>query len=293
MADEPTERGAPEPGGEAGELPAWNRARVKRKKKGAGDDAFQAGARQAGRYARRKAPLVIGLFALLAAAVAGGIWVVQSRQEARAEATRILAGAVAVEARGEVGDPDALWGKDRPPPVPIAKTPEALDEQVERALAELEKTAPESPANLDAALVRGARALRKGDPSAAARQFQRFLDEAPSDHPLRFLALEGLGIAKEAAGDLDGALAVFDELAGTKGSFYRDQALAHKGRVLESLGRTKEAIEVYRTYATEFPLSEPSLALEFVQARLAELDPDFVAPGGETTGSPARDEGGS
>ncbi len=286
MADEPTE---PEGGSEGGagpaadggapmDLPKWNRARVKRKVKGADADAFQDGARRAGRFARRRAPLVLAAIVAVGAAVGGTVYALEARKETRARATRVLAEAVAYEARGQVGDPEALWGRDRPPPVPIAATEEELDQKVREALEALEAEYPDSPANLDGELVRGARALREGDAKAAIDHFQTFLDRADADHPLRFLALEGLGIAREAAGDLEGALEAFRTLAGTKGTFYRDQALAHQGRVLEALGRTEEAIEVYRTYATEYPLSEPSLALEFVQARLSELDPDFVAP---------------
>lgn len=286
MADEPTEAGSNSdphpsgspPAGEPMDLPKWNRARVKRKVKGAESDAFQDGARRAGRLARRRAPWVIGGIVLVAGAVGGTIYALHARTEARAEATRVLAEAAAYEARGQVGDPETLWGKDRPPPVPIAETPEELDRRVESALETLGREYAGSPADVDGHLVRGARALRAGDPQAAIRHFQAFLDTADRDHPLRFLALEGLGVAKEAAGDLEGALEAFDALAGAPGSFYRDQALAHKGRVLEALGRTEEAIEVYKTYATEYPFSETSLALEFVRERLAELAPDFVPP---------------
>ncbi len=283
MADDDKDREGkdPSPAPDAGpaeprDLPKWNRAKVKRKVAGSEQDAFQGGVRSVGRVARRRAPMVVLAVALAAAAVGGGVWWWKSRAESRAEATRLLAEAAAVEARGRVGDVKLLWGLDRPPPTPIAATQEELDGRVDKALAELAERAPNSGANLDAQLIRGARALRAEDGAGAKAAYEAFLAEADGDHPLRFQALEGLGLAQEATGDLEAALATYRELAGEKGAFYRDQALAHQGRVLEALGRKDEAVEVYRAYLAEFPLSDPSLARDFVRDRMIELDPESI-----------------
>src|SRR5690606_34903926 len=85
------------------DLPKWNRARVKRKQPGAeAEDAFQGAVRRAGRTTVQRAPLVLAGIAVVAAAIAGGVWLRRSRREDQAEATRRLADAVAYQARGEV-----------------------------------------------------------------------------------------------------------------------------------------------------------------------------------------------
>ena len=88
--------------------------------------------------------------------------------------------------------------------------------------------------------------------------------------------MEGRGVALENLGELDAALVAYEELAGRKGSFYRDMALWHQGRVLEALDRREDAIAVYRTYVTEFPAEVSSIAREEVRERLEQLDPEAL-----------------
>jgi tetratricopeptide (TPR) repeat protein len=268
--------------GSAGEqrmdLPRWDRARKKRKAPASKEqDAFVGSVRRAGRIARMRAPLVIGGAVVLAGVIAGVVWYQRARTEAAARATRLLANAVAYESRARIGDAEgSLAERERPLPNPVVPDEATRNAKTKRYLRSLEERAPDSAAALSAGLVRGARANRAGDHETAAREYRAFLEEADADHPLRFLAREGLALALEAQGDVDGALAALDDLADGKAAFYRDQALWQRGRILEAAGRVDEAKTVYRQYAEEYPLEDSSIAREQVRERLLELEPSLV-----------------
>ncbi len=277
--DEPKADG-PDPAAERIDLPKWNRARVKRVQPEAATaeapDAFQHGVREAGRTAVRRGPLVIGALVLVAGAIGGGIWWTRANAEQAALGTRLLAQPAAWRSRGRIMDVDRVM-KDRlrPPPIPIARDQAELDANVDAAMATLAASDHERAATLGL-LVEGATKTERGDFAAAQASYESFLAKVGDGHELSFLAQEGLALAREAQGDTDGALADLDKLAGAVGDFYRDQALWHKARLLEHAGRGDEALEVYRTYATEYPLDKVSLAREQVRDRLAELDPSRV-----------------
>lgn len=279
MSDEQSKPGPQTAPGERMELPSLNRGRTK-KRGGAGptEDAFQVGVKQVGQKAARRAPLVaIGLVLGIGAIVASVVLYARS-QESSAEATRLLTTAVTYEARAEVGDPDLLLGKsDRPPPAPVVKDEAARAAAVDQALAELSAQAKGSEAEVAAEVMVAARRMQEGKFAEAETTYRGFLDTVSAGHPLRWAAREGLGFAREAQGDLDGALAEFKTLAGEKGVFYRDMGLWHQGRVLERQNKTDEALAIYRQYIAEFPLGVPSIAQSEVRKRLAELDPSAVA----------------
>ncbi len=264
------------------DLPKWNRARVKRKQPGAeAEDAFQGAVRRAGRTTVQRAPLVLAGIAVVAAAIAGGVWLRRSMREDQAEATRRLADAVAYQARGEVVPTEILAEveqKKRRLPFPAAPDEATLESKVEQELAALAEAAPDSEANLLADLVRAADLMKAQKFAEAVPVYRRFLDRAPADHALRVLAREGLVFALEAQGDLDGAVAEADALAGKPGDFYRDQALFHKGRLLERQDRKDEALEVYKQYIEEYPLEKTSIARDQVRERVQALDPTLVLP---------------
>lgn len=265
--------------GERMELPTWNRARTKRKVgEGPQDDAFQAGVKEIGRGAARRGLWVgVGAVAALLVVVIGVV-VVSQRQASQAEATRALAAAARIESEGVVGDPTVLIGSTKAKPVmPILKDEAEREAALTKALEDLDARAPGSDAALAGALVKAADALREGKPSDAEALYREFLDRADAQHPLRFAAQEGFGFAREAQGDLDGALAAFQALAGEKGVFYRDMALWHQGRILERQGKPDAALEIYRQYLVEYPMQGPSIAQAEVRRRLEELDPKALA----------------
>lgn len=206
------------------------------------------------------------------ALLAGGLFAVGESNESAAKQTRDLAKASAVIGRGVVVDEDQLPADlSRMTPDPLFTSNEAKQEAYENYLAELERSDGGAP--VLTLMLRAAEQLRVGDADAAVASYDAFMAEAGDSHPLFFLALEGKGIALENGGKLEEALAVYERLAGRKGTFYRDLALWHQGRTLEALDRVEDARGVYRTYIEEFPAEVSSLAREQVRERLEQLDP--------------------
>lgn len=270
-----------EPAGPLGErmaLPSWDRGRTK-KRGGAQpqEDAFQTGVKEVGRGAARQGRWLVVAIGIGIAVIVTVVVVYTRGQQASATATRVLAEAAAYESRAAVGDPDLLLGKSkRRPTAPVVKDEAARSEAVDKALAELSTQAPGSGADIDGILMRAARLMREGKAGEAEPLYREFLERGGAGHPLRWAAREGLGFAREAQGDLDGALVEFTALAGDKGVFYRDMGLFHRARVLESQGKKDEALAVYHQYIAEYPLSDPSMAQTEVRKRLEELDPKAV-----------------
>ncbi len=275
----PGETGEPS---ERAELPTWNRARRKRKANERAeqqDDAFQRGVREAGRQVIDFPKLVIGGLVIAIATIAIGVTLLQRSTEGNATAARALHGATTAIVRGQVipvEEQEPLAEQIKRVRFPIYGTEEERQLAIDEALgAALESGRP--GVELDATMVAAAQKVRSAEFDAAVELYDTFLSEADSDHPLRFLALEGKGIALEGKQDLEGALAVFEQIAPEPSDFYRPMALYHRGRVLESLGRTDEALAIYHQFYEEFPPSKEVLGLPKVKARLEKLDPDFAA----------------
>lgn len=271
--ESPEETGAPP--AERMDLPTWNRSKRKRKTvQGEEEDAFQAGVKDVGRTAARRAPLFVAGAILIAGAIYGGLWFMDHSAEGSAESTRVLAEGIAPRSRGRLGNPEELAAQKKTPPNPVFADESARDTAIKSALDSLGEAHTGTPADRAAQLVRAAEAMRLGNFGDAQGLYRRFLEGG--DHPLTYLAREGLVLALEGAGDLEGALTELDALVGESGSFYRDRGLWHRGRLQEALGRKDDAIATYKAYVEEFPLDKASLAREEVRGRLAELDPESV-----------------
>jgi tetratricopeptide (TPR) repeat protein len=267
-------------GDERRDLPKWNRARVKRKAPvGEEQDAFQVSVRKAGRGILQRPWAVIGIIVAISGIGAGVYAWRQASEGTRAESTRTLAVAVAYEARGQVFPDLATQTAERvrPLPIPVAEDEATLHAKVDAALADLEEQAPDSPANVAADLVRAARLAKASDFAGAEKAYRGFLQREPG-HSLVFLARDGLVVSLEAQQRWEEALAEVEPLIGEVGDFFRDQALWHKGRLLEGSGQADAALELYKQYMTEYPLDKPSLARDQVRARLEALDPASVPP---------------
>lgn len=276
------------------ELPTWDHSRSKRRvgPTEPQEDAFVTGVKEVGRSAKRRTPLVIGAVVVVLALIVTAVVIFNSKQQSSAKATRLLAEAARYESEGEIGDPALLLGASKGKPVaPIVKDEAERAAAVAKTLQALEVEAPASDAAEVGLLVRAAGLLRGGDAAGAEAAYREFLASAGAGHPLLFSAREGLAFAREAQGDIEGAMAELETLAGQKGVFYRDMALWHKGRLLERQDKTEAALEVYRQYIAEYPLQQPSLAQTDVRKRLEELDPQALA-GQPTPESPLQvDEG--
>lgn len=266
--------------GERVELPTWNRARRKRQANVTvqeQSDAFQRGVRAASRQVIDFPKLVIGGLVIGIATIAAVVLLGQRNAAADAESSRVLAGATSAIVRGQVLPPEQIVGQEEwiaklrfPIHTDQAEHDAQIATNLDAALAVDSKSVA-----LDARLVAAAHQVRIGEFAAAIPLYDEFLAEADDAHSLRFLALEGKGIAQEAQEDYEGALATFEQLAPREGDFYRHMALYHRGRVLESLGRKDEALAVYEQFFTEF--TKPVLPTSKIRERVEALDPELAA----------------
>jgi TolA-binding protein len=105
---------------------------------------------------------------------------------------------------------------------------------------------PGAPFGRLAKLYRAHALARQGDHAGAATAYGEYLASDPPTEYLRQEALLGLGHAKEAGGDTEGALEAYTQ-AGALGGPYRTDALLAAGRLQAASGRLDEARAVYES----------------------------------------------
>lgn len=87
----------------------------------------------------------------------------------------------------------------------------------------------------------GHAALKLGDAAAAATAYQAFLDGTDAADPLRFAGYDGLATAKEATGDIKGAIAALEALVALADKADEDAALLGLGRLYQKDGDPEKA----------------------------------------------------
>lgn len=147
---------------------------------------------------------------------------------------------------------------------------EAKDKAVQEALASVAKAHAGSPAGISASLGLAQAAYEAGRYDDAIAGYEGYLKDGDKDS-LGLFAVEGLGYAYEAKGDLAKAQATFERLsaAGAPG-----RALYHKGRMLEKQGKKEDARKAYEDVVTSF---EKEVVAGDARTRLELMD--LPAPG--------------
>ena len=125
-----------------------------------------------------------------------------------------------------------------------AERQKAVAQAADKVLAEYPGT---SQAAL-AALAKGDAHLRLGEFDAAATAYQVYLSTAKRSDSFRFAALEGLALAAEGKGDVEGALAGWTRLA-TEVPAQADRADLEKARLLAASGKVDEARTLLASFA--------------------------------------------
>lgn len=224
-------------------------------------DKFQVAATQAATWAAsRKKHLVVAAGAVVAVLVIFAV--VSSLRAQREQAAGAAASALLAAMGGEISSVP-LPGL----PGPFYPTDEAKQRAV---IAEAEKLIAAhggtGPA-LVAELARGDAHYKLGEWDAALAAYERYLSTAPSDDSFRFGALEGLGLVREAKGDLAGAAQAYERL-GKESPQMADRADLERARVLAAAGKAAEAKELLAGFAEKH--KESLLAPEAAE-RLAGL----------------------
>ncbi|GAO03265.1 tol-pal system YbgF family protein [Anaeromyxobacter sp. PSR-1] len=224
-------------------------------------DKFQVAATQAASWAAsRKKHLVIAGGAVVAVLVI--VAAVSALRAQREQAAGAAASALLAAIGGEVSSVP-LPGV----PGPFFPTQEAKQRAI---IAEAEKVlaahAGTGPA-LMAELARGDAQYKLGEWDAALASYERYLKDAPADDSFRFGALEGVGLVREAKGDLAGAAQAYERLA-AEAPKMADRADLERARVLAAAGKASEARALLAGFAEKH---KDSLLTPEASERLARL----------------------
>ena len=224
-------------------------------------DKFQQAATQAASWiaSRRRHVVIAGAVAVGVVVAIAALSALQSRRAERA-------GAAASDLL------NAMGGEISAVPLPGFPGPfyESEDARQRAIVATADRVLAEHAGNgagVLAALAKGDAHLRLRDWDAARVAYERFLADADRDDSLRFGALEGLGLAAEGKGDLDGAAAAYERL-GREAPAFADRADLERARVLAQAGKAGPAREILAAFAGRHGSSP--LAGE-AAARLARL----------------------
>ena len=136
------------------------------------------------------------------------------------------------------------------------------------AFAEAERVTGRKGVGAMAALMVGDLSDRLGEHDKAEQEYAALRQDLPQKDSLSFLPVERFAYAREAAGDLEGAIAALNDLAADEQRFYADYAQLHQARLFLAKGDKDKARTMLEHIVQAFP--ETSLEEE-VKAKLAEL----------------------
>ena len=229
-------------------------------------------------FAMLQAGVVIGLL------VTGGVLFYLSRAEEKGGAVSdALAEAVATD-QGKVLAEDKRSDEEKElDPTKVFKTSE---EREKAALEAYKKVAEQHPGTGAAILARLGQAgvlldQKQWDAALAAYSEVASSTLAGADADVKGRAVEGMGFAKEAKGDLDGALVHFKELESIDVRGFKELGMYHQARIhlaKSDKEKAKELLKAVREKLTAGGTSEKlSSYLEaVVDTALRELDPSAV-----------------
>jgi tetratricopeptide (TPR) repeat protein len=115
----------------------------------------------------------------------------------------------------------------------------------------------------------GHAALKLSDNTGAAAAYQKFLDGSKADDPLRFAGFNGLATAKEASGDIKGAIKALEDLVNLAEKSDEDAALLGLGRLYSKDGDAQTARKRLETLLADYPESSLKPRADELLATLA------------------------
>jgi tetratricopeptide (TPR) repeat protein len=267
------------------------------------DDALARSTSAAGKWIRQNFNKL--QWVILAALVGTGAFLLYTSQTEKkaAAATSSLFAGVSSEL-GHVMPEDKRPDEEKEvDPTKVFKTAE---ERSEAALAGYRKTIAEHPGTIVAQLAKLGEAgvlLDKHDWPGALEAYSAVIASklASTDLDVKGRATEGLGLAKEGKGDLDGALAAFKELEGIDARGYKELGLYQQGRIQLAKGDTDKAKELLQQAREKLQaLGAAAGSFLYLQGEIDEtlrqIDPSLVpttnlaAPGGSKGGSMSADD---
>jgi len=244
-------------------------------------DAFQrVGVGAEGWIAQRKTAVVGAV--LLALAVFFAVMLGRSLFEKKEEKGRAALGtAIGILSRPVQADIPPGAAEDPPP----FKSEQERDQTAVKALSTVLNTYPGTRAALTATLPLAATEVRLGQLDTAIGHFEDYLRGAPSSEPLRTAALDGLGHAREAKGELPQALEAYERMAREESAgFEAGMGAFHRARILALMGKKQEAAQAFAELVSANPGTS---AARLAQERLSALETE----GFKATVAPRPDAG--
>ncbi|ABW68658.1 tetratricopeptide repeat protein [Desulfosudis oleivorans] len=185
---------------------------------------FVARAMQLAQTYRKQITAIIGLV-IAVAVVTGGVFYLGARAEVKA--SDMLASATARADAAGAGSTDEY-----------------------RAVYE---TYPRTVAGQIAGLRYAEQLYRSGEAAAAVDVYTKLVKSVAGKPTLHHLALNGLGYAHEAAGDLKAAADCFETIAATPVSAHKETALFNLARLYEQVGETEKSQKAFAQIVSEYP----------------------------------------
>ncbi|MGZ3458662.1 MAG: tetratricopeptide repeat protein [Archangium sp.] len=137
---------------------------------------------------------------------------------------------------------------------PPFKSDHEKDEAIVKSLTDFREAHKGSDAAVTAALPLGKAAYRLGNYDAALAAFGDYTQKGPKKDPLMASAYEGQGYSYEAKGQLDQALAAFQQMAKVEsGDYLQGMGQYHQARVLAEQGKKDEAAQMLMGLKTSQP----------------------------------------
>jgi predicted negative regulator of RcsB-dependent stress response len=229
-------------------------------------DAFQRAGAEARAWISSRPGVVVGVVAVLLLAgfgIAAGKMMSDKRE---AKAREALSQGLAVLSRPLQADLPPGTPSDEPP----FKTEQERDQAAAAALESVRSSFPRSRGALTATLPLASMEVRLGKLDAAIGHFEDYLRAAPAGENLRLAALDGLGHAREAKGELPQALDAYERMAREESAgFLAGMGAFHRARVLVRLGKKQEAAQAF---AETIAANPGTPAARLGQERLSVLE---------------------
>ncbi|PTL86006.1 hypothetical protein DAT35_04090 [Vitiosangium sp. GDMCC 1.1324] len=206
-------------------------------------DAFQLYGAEASDWLMKRSQ-IIG--AAVAVVIVGGLvaaLVHYFSNRGEEQASKQLGSALGVLGRPVVVTSEQLQAA--PGEEPPFKSDKEKDEGIVKSLSDFRAAHKGTDAAVTAALPLGKAQYRLGDYDGALASFGEYTKEANKKDPLMASAYEGQGYAHEAKGQLDQALASFQEMAKVdSGEFLQGMGQYHQARILVAQGKKDEAAQI-------------------------------------------------
>jgi tetratricopeptide (TPR) repeat protein len=128
---------------------------------------------------------------------------------------------------------------------------------------------PKTPGGKLAVLYKGNIHLRLGEFDEGIKAYESYLEKAGKEKLYRAFAMEGLGYSYEGKRDYEKAMSAFQKVIDLGVGFQLANAYLGLGRCCEKMGKTKEALENYKSF---MKISQTSQMANIVLRKISSLE---------------------